>query len=33
MEDSYRWRGERLEPDGKTWRLLVDFRARRSHRD
>ena len=30
MEDSFRWRGERLEPDGKTWRLQVDFRARRS---
>lgn len=29
-QDSYRWRGERLEPDGKTWRLQVDFRARRS---
>jgi hypothetical protein len=23
------WRGERLEPDGKTWRLQVEFRARR----
>ena len=30
MEDSFRWRGERLEPDGKTWRLQVAFRARRS---
>jgi hypothetical protein len=29
-ENSYRWRGERLEPDGKTWRLQVDFRARRT---
>lgn len=28
-ENSYRWRGERLEPDGKTWRLQVEFRARR----
>jgi hypothetical protein len=27
--DSYRWRGERLEPGGKTWRLQVQFRARR----
>lgn len=27
--DAYRWRGERLEPDGKTWRLQVEFRARR----
>lgn len=27
--DSYLWRGERLEPDGKTWRLQVEFRARR----
>jgi hypothetical protein len=30
-EDSFRWRGERLEPDGKTWRLQVDFRAKRVH--
>ena len=28
-ENSYLWRGERLEPDGKTWRLQVEFRARR----
>jgi hypothetical protein len=28
--DSCRWRGERLEPDGKTWRLQVEFRARRA---
>jgi hypothetical protein len=28
--DSYRWRGERLEPDGKTWRLQVEFWARRA---
>jgi hypothetical protein len=27
--DSCRWCGERLEPDGKTWRLQVEFRARR----
>ena len=27
--DSYHWRGERLEADGKTWRLQVEFRARR----
>jgi hypothetical protein len=27
--DSCRWRGERLERDGKTWRLQVEFRARR----
>jgi hypothetical protein len=29
-DDSFRWRGERLEPDGKTWRLQVDFRAKRT---
>ena len=28
-ENSYRWRGERLEPDGRTWKLQVEFRARR----
>lgn len=28
-ENSYYWRGERLEPDGKTWRLQVEFRGRR----
>jgi hypothetical protein len=28
MENSCRWRGERLEPDG-TWRLQVEFDARR----
>ena len=28
-DDSYLWRGERLEPDGKTWRLQVEFRGRR----
>ena len=27
--NSYRWRGERLEPDRKTWRLQVEFTARR----
>ena len=27
-EDSYRWRGERLEPD-RTWRLQVEFRGTR----
>lgn len=27
-ENSYRWRGERLEPDGK-WRLQVEFRGTR----
>ena len=26
---SFRWRGERLEPDGRTWRLQVEMRARR----
>jgi hypothetical protein len=29
MPDSCRWRGECLEPDGKKWRLQVEFRARR----
>jgi len=28
-DDSFRWRGERLEPDGKTWRLQVEFHGRR----
>jgi hypothetical protein len=28
--DSCLWRGERLEPDGQTWRLQVEFRARRT---
>jgi hypothetical protein len=27
---SCRWRGERLERDGKMWRLQVEFRARRA---
>lgn len=26
---SFRWRGESLESDGKTWRLEAEFRARR----
>jgi len=26
---SFIWRGESLEPDGKTWRLEAEFRARR----
>ena len=28
-DDSFLWRGERFEPDG-TWKLQVEFRARRS---
>ena len=28
-DDAFRWQGERLEPDGKTWRLQVDFRGKR----
>lgn len=28
--DSFRWTGEALEPDGKTWRLEGEFRARRT---
>jgi len=27
--DSFRWLGELLEPDGKTWKLAGEFRARR----
>jgi hypothetical protein len=27
--DSCLWRGERLEQDGRTWRLQVEFRAKR----
>lgn len=27
--DSFRWIGESLEPDGKTWKLGGEFRARR----
>ena len=26
---SFRWRGESLEPDGKTWRLEAEFQAQR----
>lgn len=29
-ENSCRWRGERLERDGKTWRLQVEFCARKT---
>jgi hypothetical protein len=29
-ENSCCWRGERREPDGKTWRLQVELRARRT---
>ncbi len=28
--DSFRWVGEALETDGKTWRLEAEFRARRN---
>jgi hypothetical protein len=27
--DSFRWTGESLEPDGKTWKMQGDFRATR----
>jgi hypothetical protein len=27
--DSFRWTGEALNPDGKTWRLEGEFRATR----
>jgi hypothetical protein len=27
--DSFRWTGEALESDGKTWRLEDEFRAKR----
>src|SRR5262245_40871482 len=30
IENSYCWRGERLERDAKTWRLQVEFRANRT---
>ena len=30
---SFRWRGERLEKDNKTWRLQVEFRGQRSSMD
>lgn len=29
--DSFRWTGEVLESDGKTWRLEAEFRAKRIH--
>jgi hypothetical protein len=32
-DDSFRWRGERLESDGKTWRLQVEFRAKRTEQE
>lgn len=28
-ENAFHWRGERLEPDGKTWRLQVEFSGTR----
>lgn len=28
-QDSFRWTGEALQPDGKTWKLEAEFRARR----
>src|SRR5262245_19927884 len=28
-ENTFQWRGERLEPDGKTWKLQVEFVAKR----
>ena len=30
--ESFRWMGEALEPDGKTWKLEGEFRARRLRR-
>ncbi len=27
--DSFRWTGETLQPDGKTWQLRGEYRARR----
>ena len=30
--DSFRWLGEALQPDGKTWKLEGEFRASRSSR-
>lgn len=27
--DSFRWTGEALEPDGRTWKLEAEFRARK----
>lgn len=29
--DSFRWTGEALEPDGKSWKLEGEFRARRRY--
>lgn len=29
-DDAFRWLGERLDDDGKTWRLQVEFLARRT---
>jgi len=29
-DDSFRWLGERLDDDGETWRLQVEFLARRT---
>jgi hypothetical protein len=29
--ESFRWLGESLEPDGKTWKLEAEFRAKRLH--
>ncbi len=29
--NSFRWTGEALEPDGKTWKLQGEFRAKRMH--
>jgi hypothetical protein len=31
--DSFRWTGEVLEPDGRTWKLQGEFRAKKSKRD
>jgi hypothetical protein len=28
--DSFRWIGEALQPDGRTWKLEGEFRARRT---
>jgi len=30
-DDSCHWRGERLESDGKTWHLQIEFRTHRIH--
>lgn len=29
--DSFRWTGEVLEPDGRTWKLQGEFRAKKRH--